>query len=63
MLNVQRYRTELALELNLSEAAIYYNLKTNTPNGVLTRIDALRRMKDLLGYDNIDRCLDLINEN
>jgi hypothetical protein len=57
---VRRYRLELALALRLSEGAINYNLRYNASNGVLTRIEALRCIKDLLGYEDINQCLDLM---
>jgi predicted transcriptional regulator len=58
---VPRFRSELALRVGLSEQAIIWNLKRNTSNGILTTIDALRCMRDLLNYTNVNQCLDLIN--
>ncbi|MDR1349130.1 MAG: hypothetical protein LBJ63_12020 [Prevotellaceae bacterium] len=58
---VPRFRSELAIAIGLSEYAIIYNLKHNNDNGILTKITALRCMCDLLGYKDINQCLDLIS--
>ena len=49
-----------ALSLNLTNFSF---LEKNIDNNILTTIDALRCMRDLLKYENINQCLDLINNN
>jgi hypothetical protein len=63
IMTVPRFRSELALAINRSEQAVVYNLEKNENNSILTTIDALRCMRDLLNYRDVNQCLDLINNN